>query len=179
MLSKSLIQFSFDGHVCGPSLLSDLKPNYSGGNEDNGNLLQKAPCTHCYTQCPNPAAGHHRPTPPLETPGHPQASPGQSPVGSLLLSPATLCTRFCCALQETISQSCVSSSSSMVGLMVTSSKRAYAIPKSASPSHTHVCFTQSPCPCDSPLLTYTSTGDTQTQFCLSLGLWILVCTRFV
>ena len=67
----------------------------------------------------------------------------------------------------------------MVGLMVTSSKRAYAIPKSASPSHTHVCFTQSPCPCDSPLLTYTSTGDTQTQFCLSLGLWILVCTRFV
>ena len=82
---------------------------------------------------PNPAASHHRPTPPLETPGHPQASPGQSPVGSLLLSPGTLCTRFCCALQETISQSCVSSSSSMVGLMVTSSKRAYAIPKSASP----------------------------------------------
>ena len=27
---------------------------------------------------PNPAAGHHRPTPPLETPGHLQASLGQS-----------------------------------------------------------------------------------------------------
>ena len=27
---------------------------------------------------------------------------------------------------------------------------------------------QSPCPCSSPLLTHTSTGDTQTQFCLSL-----------
>ena len=29
-------------------------------------------------------------------------------------------------------------------------------------------FTQSPCPCGSPLLTHTSTGDTQIQFCLSL-----------
>ena len=34
--------------------------------------------------------------------------------------------------------------------------------------HTQVCCTQSPCPCGSPLLTHTSTGDTQTQFCLSL-----------
>ena len=34
--------------------------------------------------------------------------------------------------------------------------------------HTQVCCTQSPCPCSSPLLTHTSTGDTQTQFCLSL-----------
>ena len=34
-----------------------------------------AACTA--TLCaPNPAAGHHRPKPPLETPGHPQASPG-------------------------------------------------------------------------------------------------------
>ena len=34
--------------------------------------------------------------------------------------------------------------------------------------HIQVCCTQSPCPCGSPLLTRTSTGDTQTQFCLSL-----------
>ena len=34
--------------------------------------------------------------------------------------------------------------------------------------HTHVCYTQSPCPCGCPLLTRTSTGDIQTQFCLSL-----------
>ena len=32
--------------------------------------------------------------------------------------------------------------------------------------HTQVYCTQSPCPCGSPLLTRTSTGDTQTQFCL-------------
>ena len=39
MLSTSLIQFSVDGWGCVPSLLSDLRPNYGGGNEDNGNLL--------------------------------------------------------------------------------------------------------------------------------------------
>ena len=83
---------------------------------------------------PNPAAGHHRPTPLLETPGHSQASLGQSLVGSLLLSPGSWCTQgSVCALQESISQSCVSSGSSMVGLMATSSKRAYAIPKSRHP----------------------------------------------
>ena len=73
-----------------------------------------------------------------------------------------------CAHQESISQSCVSSGSSVVGLMATSSKRAYAILKSAAPSHTQVHCTQSPCPCSSPLPTRTSSGDTQRQFCLSL-----------
>ena len=41
MLSKSLIQFLIDGGGCVPSLLFDLRPNYGGGNEDNGDLLQK------------------------------------------------------------------------------------------------------------------------------------------
>ena len=41
MLSKSFIQFSVDGQSCVPSLLFDLGPNYGGGKEDNGNLLQK------------------------------------------------------------------------------------------------------------------------------------------
>ena len=44
--------------------------------------------------------------------------------------------------------------------------------------HIRVCCTQSPCPCGSPLLIHTSTGDAQTQFCLSLcgvpGSW---CTQ--
>ena len=38
-----------------------------------------------------------------------------------------------------------------------------------------LCHTQVCCPCSSPLLTCTSSGDTQTQFCLSLcevsGTW--------
>ena len=54
MLSKSLIHFSVDGQGCVPSLLFVLRPNYGEGNEDNGDLLQKVPCTHCYTQCPQP-----------------------------------------------------------------------------------------------------------------------------
>ena len=48
--------------------------------------------------------------------------------------------------------SCVSSGGSVVGLMATSSKRAYAIPK---PTQNRCC---------SPLLTQTSAGDSQTQF---------------
>ena len=40
---------------------------------------------------PNPAAGHHQPTSPPETPGHSQESLGQSLVGSLLLSPGLWC----------------------------------------------------------------------------------------
>ena len=51
ILSKPLIQFSVDGRSCIPSLLFDLRPNYGGGNEDNGDFLQKVPCTHCHTQC--------------------------------------------------------------------------------------------------------------------------------
>ena len=46
ILSKSLIQFSVDGQDCVPSRLFDLRPNYGGDNEDNGDLLQKVPCRH-------------------------------------------------------------------------------------------------------------------------------------
>ena len=52
----------------------------------------------------NPAAGHHQPTPLLETPGHSWASLGQSLVWSLLLSPRSWCAQgFVCALQESVS----------------------------------------------------------------------------
>ena len=30
--------------------------NYGGGNEDNGDLLQKVPRMHCLTQCPRPCS---------------------------------------------------------------------------------------------------------------------------
>ena len=52
MFSKSLIQFSVQGRGFAPSLLLDLRPNYGGSDEDDGDLLQKVPCTHCCTQCP-------------------------------------------------------------------------------------------------------------------------------
>ena len=40
---KSFIQFSVDGRNCVPSLFFDLRPNYGGGNEDDGDLLHKVP----------------------------------------------------------------------------------------------------------------------------------------
>ena len=43
MLSESLIQFSIEEQGCVPSLFFDLGPNYGGGNEDNGDILQKVP----------------------------------------------------------------------------------------------------------------------------------------
>ena len=84
---------------------------------------------------PNPTSGHCQPMPPLETPGHSQASLAESLVGSLLLSPGSWCTQgFVCALQESVSQSCVSSGGFVVGLMATSSfKKADVIPRSAAP----------------------------------------------
>ena len=52
----------------------------------------------------DPTEGHSRPMPPLEMPGHSQASLAQSPVGTLLLCPGSWCSHaFVCALQESVS----------------------------------------------------------------------------
>ena len=131
VLSKSLIQFSVDGQGCILSLLFDLRLNYDGSNKDNGDSFKKSHARTAALNVPNPAAGHRQPTPPPETPGHPQARLGQSLVGSLLLSPGSWCTEaFVWALLESVPQACVSSGGSLVELMATSSKRAYAIPRS-------------------------------------------------
>ena len=57
-------------------------------------------CAHTASfNVPNLAAGHHRPTPPLETPELSQASLSQSLVGSLRLSPGSWCAQgSVCAL---------------------------------------------------------------------------------
>ena len=110
------------------------KPNYGGGNEDMVTSFKRSHACTVALSAPHPAADHHRPMPPSETPGHSQASLGQSFVGSLLLSPGFWCAQgSMCILQESVSQSWVSSGGSVVGLMATSSKRTYAIPKSAVP----------------------------------------------
>ena len=96
MLSKSLIQFSVEGWGCVPSLLFDLRPNYGGGTEDNGDLLQKVPCTHCYTQCPQPCS---RPPPIHASAGDSWTLTGKS--GSVScgvtapFSSVLVCKRFC------------------------------------------------------------------------------------
>ena len=134
MLSKSLIQFSVDGWGCVPFLLFDLRPNYDGCNDDNGNLLQKAPCMHCRTQCPRICRR------PLLTHASTRDSwtlTGKS--GSVFCGVTApfswvLVHKVLFVLSKSLfSQSCVSSSSSMVRLMATSSKRAYATPRSSAP----------------------------------------------
>ena len=133
MLSKSLIQFSFDGWSCVPSLLFTLGPNCGGGNEDNGDLLKRS---HAGTaaQCPQPCL---RPAPAHASSGDCwtlMGKSGQSFVGSLLFSPGSWCTQILFVPSKSLfPQFCVSSGSSMVGLMATSSKRAYALPKSDAP----------------------------------------------
>ena len=80
---------------------------------------------------------------------------GQSLVGSLLLSPGSKCTwGFVCALQESVSQSYVKFWQLYGGVNGDLLQEGLC--------HTQVCRTQSPCPWGSPLLTWTSAGDTQT-----------------
>ena len=173
MLSKYLIPCSVDGWSCVPSLLFTWDQTMVQEIKTMATSFKRSHACTAKLSDPDTEAGQHQPMPPLQTLGHSQASLGQSFVGSLLISPGSLCAHSSvCAFQESISQSCVSSGSSMVGLMATSSKRAYAIPKYAVPSHTHVWCTLSVYPCGNPLLNHISTGNTQTvqpQSLWSLG----------
>ena len=130
-----------------------LAPNYGGGNEDNGDLLQKVPCMCCCTQCLRPCS-----RPPLT-----QASAGDSwtLVGKSGSASCGLTAPFSCILAHT--------------------RLCLYPPQSVSPvlckfwwlygvlngdllqdglCHAPVYCTQSPCPCSSPLLTHTC-SDTQ------------------
>ena len=83
---------------------------------------------------------------------------GQSLVGSLLLSPGSCCTQgFVCALQESVSSVLCKFWQLYGGINGDFLQEDLC--------HTH---TQSPGPCGRALPTCTSTGDAQTQFCLSL-----------
>ena len=120
---------------------------------------------------PKPVAGHCRHTPPPKAPAHSWASLGQSLVGSLLLFPGSWCVQgSVCALQESVFPVLCTFWQLQGGVNGDLFQEDLC--------HTQVCCTQSPCPCSSPLLTHTSAGDTQTQFCLSLcgvsGFW---CTQ--
>ena len=117
---------------------------------------------------PNPAASHHQPMPLLKTSGNSQASLGQS------LVTAPFCwvlvhRRFCVPSKSLFPQSCVSSGSSMVGLMVTSSKRAYGIPRLAAP--------RAPVPVEATagLDLHRRHSDTV----LSQSLWVILMTQFL
>ena len=131
MFSKYSIKFSVDQWGCVPSLLFTWVPTMM---EIMKIMVtsQKAPCMYCYTQCLQPWS---RPplthASPVDSWTHPGKSGSVSCGVTAPFSWVLVHTRSVYAPQESISQSWVSSGSSMVGLMVTPSKRAYAIPKSA------------------------------------------------
>ena len=134
MLNKSLIQFSIDGQGCVLSLLFDLRPNYGGGNEDNGDLLQNVLCTPCHTQCPQTCS---RPTPIHTSAGDSWTLTGKSgSVSCRVTAPFSwllVPTRFCLCPPSVCFPVLCKFWQLYVGLMATSSKSAYAIPRSAGP----------------------------------------------
>ena len=159
--------FSVDGRGCVSSLLFDLRPDYGGGNEDNGDLLRKVPCTHCHTQCPRPCS---RPPPTHASAGDSWTLTGKSgsvscgvtaPFSWVLVSTSfCLCPPRVCFLRRIIGW--VNGDLLQEGLWLT-----------------QVWNTQRPCPCGRPLLTRISAGDTHSKAGLAQSLWgLLVCTRF-
>ena len=170
MLNNSLIQFSLDGWNCVPSLLFIWGQSMVEVMKIKEASFKRSHACTATLCAPNLAAGHHRPTPPLETPGHLWGSLGQSLVGSLLLSPGSWCTRFClCPPRAYFPVLCkfwqlyggVNGNFLQEGLC-----------------YTQVCCTQSPCPRLSPLLTNRRRSNTILSQSL-WSLWVLVHTRFV
>ena len=122
---------------------------------------------------PRPAAGHCWPRHPAETPGHSQASLGESHVDSLLLSPGFWSQNILFVSSKSLfPQSFVSSGGSMMGFMATSSKRAYATARCAAPrAPAHVAGHCWPVP-PQEMLKYSKAG-------LAQSLWgFLVCIKF-
>ena len=138
---------------------------------------------HAYTatlRACSPAAGHRPPTPLPDSPGHSQASLGQSLVRSLFRSPGSWYTQgFVCSLQESVSP-VLCKFWQLYG-------EVYGNLLHEDLCHTQVCCTQSPCACNRPLPTHASAVDSWTltgkSGSLSCGVtasfsWVLVCTKF-
>ena len=134
MLSKSLIQFSVNGGGCVPSLLFTWGQTMVEVMKIMGTSFKRSHACTAALGAPSPAAGHCQPTPLPEI----LDTLGQVWVCllwaycSFLLGPGAHSLLFMPS-KSLFLQSCVSSGGSMVGLMVTSSKTAYAIPRSAAP----------------------------------------------
>ena len=128
MLSTSLIQIYVNSQTCVPYPLFDLRQHYGGGNEDNHELLRKVPCMPCSLGAPNPVAGLQ---------GRFLDTHGQVCLGSCVVSAPfswVLLHKLLFVLFKSLFlQSCVCSCGSVVGLMLPSSKRDDATPRSAAP----------------------------------------------
>ena len=117
--------------------------------------------SHAHTsvrRAPIPAAGHRQPTPLPETPGHSQASLGQALVGSLLLPLGPGAHKVLFVPSQSLFPRPVYVLGALWWVNGDLLQEGFC--------HAQVHCTQTPCPCGSPLPTRTSSGDTQTQFCL-------------
>ena len=152
-------------------LAASAAANHGGGNEDNGDLLQKIPCVDCYTQHPRPCS-----RPPLT---HASTGDSWTLLGKSGSVSCGVTAPFSWVLVHTRFYLCPP------GVYFPVLCKFWQLYGGVNGDflqeglcHIQVCCPQSPCPCDSPLLTSTSTGDTQTWLCLSLcgvpGSW---CTQ--
>ena len=127
VLSKSLIQFSVNGRGCVPSLVFDLGQTVVEVMKILATSFKRSHACTTALSAPNPAAATAKPylrQRLLDTHRQVWVSLLWGHC-SFFLGPG--------AHKSLFPQSCVSSGSSVVGLMVTSSKRAYAVPRSAAP----------------------------------------------
>ena len=163
MLSKSLIQYSVDGWGCVPSLLFSWGQTMVEVMKIMATSFKRSHARTATLSAPNPAAGHCQHTllqRPLDTHGQVWVSLLWVHC-SFLLGPGVYKVLFLPS-RNLYPQSCVSSGGSMVGLMATSSKRTYAIPKSAAP--------RAPAPHQSTAQPYLLRRQTQFSFSLCGGL---------
>ena len=123
MLSKSLIQFSVDGWNCVPSLLLTwVQTMVEVVKIMRINLLQKIPYTYCYTHCPKSCS--------KAPPTHTSTRDSWTLMGKSGSASCGVTAPFSWVLVHTSFCICPPR---VYGLMATSSKRAYAILKSAAP----------------------------------------------
>ena len=159
MLSKCLIPFSIDGWGCVSFLLFTWGQTMVEVMKIMVTSFKRSQACTTILSASDPAAGHHRPTPPPETPRHSwqvwvsllwvTAPFSWVSVHKLLLCPLRV--------RSPVLYEFWGLSGGVNGDLLQKHLR-----------HTQVRCTQSPGPCGRPLLTRTSTGDTHTRICLSL-----------
>ena len=93
-LSKLFIQFSVDWWSCVPFLLFAWSQTMVEVMKIMVTSFRGSQACTATLTARNPESGHHWPTPPLESPGNFWASLGQPLVGSLVIFPGSLWTRF-------------------------------------------------------------------------------------
>ena len=166
MLIKSLIQFSVDGWGCvfsllftwGQTVVEVMKIMATSFKRSYAGTTALCAC-NCWAGRCQPACARDSWTL--------MGKSGSVSRGSLLLSPGSWCT-----------QGAVRALPEFVSLVLCEFWWLCGDLLQEGLCHTQVYCTQSPCPCGRALLAWTSTGDSQTQFCLSLcgisGSW---CTQ--